>query len=114
MSNTTLQISAVQYATEHLQRLRYTILHNTCEQQPISLVCTRENTLVFVLVKHHRRNHASAPDEPVRTRIRAAAVRWLAETHHARTGRDIRFDAIGVLTDPDGRLQRLDHLEQAF
>jgi putative endonuclease len=28
--------------------------------------------------------------------------------------RDLRFDAIGVVIDPRGRLVRLDHLEGAF
>ena len=39
---------------------------------------------------------------------------FLTEVTDRPRSLDIRFDAIGVVIDPRGRLVRLDHLEAAF
>ncbi len=42
------------------------------------------------------------------------ASRWLVEREDRPHVRDLRFDAIGVTFDRDGRLIALEHLEGAF
>jgi putative endonuclease len=42
------------------------------------------------------------------------AAAFLAEVTDRPRRRAVRFDAIGVVIDPQGRLVRLDHLEGAF
>jgi putative endonuclease len=39
---------------------------------------------------------------------------WLSEHPDRPWSADLRFDAIGVVIDGQGRLVRLDHLEGAF
>jgi putative endonuclease len=42
------------------------------------------------------------------------AAAFLADVQDRPRATDLRFDAIGVVIDPRGRLVRLDHLEGAF
>ncbi len=42
------------------------------------------------------------------------AAAYLAEVHERPRASELRFDAVGVVIDPRGRLLRLDHLEAAF
>ena len=50
-----------------------------------------------------------------RRRLRRLAVAWLSDSRRERPfARTLRFDAVGVLVDGDGRLLRLDHLEGAW
>jgi hypothetical protein len=42
------------------------------------------------------------------------AAAYLAEVLDRPRASHLRFDAIGVVIDPHGRLVRLDHLEAAF
>jgi putative endonuclease len=42
------------------------------------------------------------------------AAQWLRERPDRPRAAELRFDAIGVTLEPDGRLVRLDHLEGAF
>ena len=83
-------------------------------------------TLVFLEVKTivFRRGAVRGPAYPLeavgsakRRQVRRLARLWLAErraSSSARSCRDIRFDAIGVLLSPAGRLLRLEHIEAAF
>jgi putative endonuclease len=50
-----------------------------------------------------------------RGRVRRMAREWLAARGSGGAWRaELRFDAVGVELDPDGRLLRLEHLEGAF
>jgi putative endonuclease len=42
------------------------------------------------------------------------AAQWLAQRQDHPRVESLRFDAIGVTLDRDGRLLRLEHLEAAF
>jgi putative endonuclease len=92
----------------------------------IDLIACDGRTLVFAEVKT-RRIGAGQPgvrpeQEPLarigerkRLRLRRLAAAWLAQEGRRRPGAPrIRFDAIGVIIDTDGRLRRLDHIENAF
>ncbi len=68
-------------------------------------------TIVFVEVKHRKRNSLSSPLESITpskvNKIRKTALKFLSETPVRYSS--IRFDAISVV---DGRVE--DHLENVF
>jgi putative endonuclease len=115
-------------AAAHLVRLSFSIVARNVRTRAgeIDLIAFDGVTLVFAEVKTRR---ISARDQRVRTdqeplpwlrprqraRLRRLAVAWLSEHKHLRpTAHTIRFDAIGVIVNGQGRLLRLDHLEGAW
>jgi len=109
-----------QLALEHLERLGYTLVarnHRT-RYGELDLIVRDARALVFAEVKTRRATRGAVPwdalDERKRRQVRDMARAFLAEGHARPAARDIRFDAIGVVIDPRGRLVRLDHLEAAF
>ena len=76
-------------------------------------------TLAFVEVKTRRasgsgRGPWEALHERKRAQVRRMAAAYLADVQDRPRATELRFDAIGVVIDPRGRLVRLDHLEAAF
>ena len=108
-------------ALAHLERLGYELVvrnHRT-RWGEIDLVVHDGAALVFVEVKTRRANGAGrgpweALHERTRTQVRRMAAAFLADVQDRPRATDLRFDAIGVVIDPRGRLVRLDHLEAAF
>ncbi len=107
-------------ALEHLERLGYRVVarnHRT-RLGEIDLVVGIGPTLVFVEVKTRRSQRSSAPwdslDERKRRQVRRLAAAFLNERPQRPSPRELRFDAIGILLDCQGRLLRLDHIENAF
>jgi putative endonuclease len=85
----------------------------------LDLVVHDGSTLVFVEVKTRRATGSGGqPWESLHPRktaqVRRMAAAYLAEVRDRPLSADIRFDAVGVVIDPRGRLVRLDHLEDAF
>jgi putative endonuclease len=119
-------------AAEHLERLGFEIAARNVRTRygEIDLIAFDGDALLFVEVKTRRSAErdaspspgARAQDEPLawlrssqRRRIKRLACAWLTEGPSSRPRRrTIRFDAIGVLVDRDGRLLRLDHVEAAW
>jgi putative endonuclease len=115
-------------AAAHLKRLSFTILARNVRTRSgeIDLIAFDGVTLVFAEVKTRRvragDRRIRADQEPLpwlrprqRARLRRLAVAWLSESKHLRpTAHTIRFDAVGVIVDGQGRLLRLDHLEGAW
>ena len=111
-------------AAAHLERLGLRVIARNVRlgAGEIDLIAFGAGTLVFAEVKTVRLRDgpgpATAPLERLghrqRLRLRRTAARWLAECPQRPRARLIRFDAIGVLLDPGGRLARLEHLEDAF
>jgi putative endonuclease len=108
------------YAREHLERLGFAVLAERARTRwgEIDLVVHDGRTIVFCEVKARLARGRAAPwaslHERKRRQVRRLAAAWLSETPDRPTGRDIRFDAIGVLVDETGRLVRLEHIEAAF
>jgi putative endonuclease len=107
-----------QLAAEHLERLGYAVVarnHRTRFGE-IDLIACDGTTLVFCEVKTRRGRGDpwDALHEAKRAQVRRMAGAYLAETADRPRVPDLRFDAIGVVVDPRGRLTRLDHLEGAF
>jgi putative endonuclease len=108
-------------ALAHLERLGYALVarnHRT-RWGEIDLVVHDGQTLVFVEVKTRRaartgRGPWEALHERKRAQVRRMAAAFLAEVEARPRAVDLRFDAIGVVIDPRGRLVALDHLEGAF
>ena len=108
-------------ALAHLERLGYALVarnHRT-RWGEIDLVVHDGQTLVFVEVKTRRatgsgRGPWEALHERKRAQVRRMAAAFLAEVENRPRAVDLRFDAVGVMIDPRGRLVALDHLEGAF
>jgi putative endonuclease len=107
-------------ALAHLERLGYELVarnHRT-RWGEIDLVVHDGAALVFVEVKTRRASGSGGPWEALherkRAQVRRMAAAFLSDVQDRPRSRDLRFDAIGVVIDPRGRLVRLDHLEGAF
>jgi putative endonuclease len=117
----TLGRAGEQLALEHLERLGYVLVarnHRTRHGE-LDLVVHDGGTLVFVEVKTRRTTASGgvpwdALHAAKQRQVRAMAAAFLRDVAQRPPARSVRFDAIGVVIDPRGRLVRLDHLEGAF
>ena len=106
-------------AAAHFERLGYAVVarnHRTRFGE-LDLVVCDDHTLVFAEVKTRRAGPGRPWDnlhERKRAQVRAMAAAYLAEVVDRPRGRELRFDAVGVVIDAHGRLVALDHLEGAF
>lgn len=87
----------------------------------LDLVALDGLSLVFVEVKAGRAGSAFGPERPVlsvdlrkQRRIRRLATAWMSERRDLPRYDEIRFDAIGVTYDRDGRITDYEHIEGAF
>jgi len=110
-----------QLATEHLTRRGFQILERNFRTRwgELDIIATDGHAIVFCEVKSRIANRANRdPLESVhprkRSQLRRMAAQWLHERADRPRAGELRFDAIGVTLEPDGRLVRLDHLEGAF
>jgi putative endonuclease len=113
-------------AAERLERDGYRVIERNyrTREGEIDLIARRGETLVFCEVKtliarDARERGPAYPLESVRTgkrtQVRRIARSWIAEQAGANRGwHSARFDAIGVLLSPAGKLVRLEHVEGAF
>jgi putative endonuclease len=114
-----------QIAAEHLAHRGYSIVARNFRTRygELDLIAADDRSIVFCEVKTRVAGTRAGPDGPLdaigrrkRDRLRQMATQWLADT----TARDrphrpeLRFDAIGVVVSPAGRLLALEHLENAF
>src|SRR5690349_3605524 len=108
-------------AAEHLEHRGYTIVARNFRTRygELDLVAAGDRSLVFCEVKTRVAGTRGGPAGPLdaigarkRERLRRMAVQWLSETPmRERPGRDkLRFDAIGVMLSPGGRLLALEHV----
>ena len=110
-----------QLAADHLTRRGFQILDRNYRNRwgELDIVAFDRRAIVFCEVKtrvatHERRDPLESVHWRKRAQIRRIAGRWLVDhPNHPRVG-DLRFDAIGVTLDANGRLLRLDHIEAAF
>lgn len=105
-------------AAGHLERLGYVVVARNYRTRhgELDLVACDARTLVFCEVKTRRGRGApfDALHEAKRRQVRRMAAEYLATVGDRPRAPDLRFDAIGVVVDGQGRLSRLDHLEGAF
>jgi putative endonuclease len=114
-----------QIAEEHLAHRGYSIVARNFRTRygELDIIAADDRSLVFCEVKTRIAGTRRGPDGPLdaigprkRDRLRRMATQWLAETSGGSRPRppDIRFDAIGVMLTPAGRLLAIEHLENAF
>jgi putative endonuclease len=113
-------------ATRYLERNGYRLVERNyrTREGEIDLIASRGTMLVFCEVKALRVGSTRGPSHPLegvgpakRRQVRRIARSWLAERQATRSrpaGREIRFDAIGILLSSAGEVQRLEHVEGAF
>jgi putative endonuclease len=112
-------------AEEHLEHRGYSIVARNFRTRygELDLIAADDRSLVFCEVKTRIAGSRGGPDGPLdaigprkRDRLRRMATQWLADTPgSARPSRaELRFDAIGVMLTPAGRLLALEHVENAF
>ena len=111
------------FALAHLEALGFSLLDRNYAtlRGELDLIVSDGVTLVFVEVKTQRIRIAkpltdATPLKWLSSRQlalrRPLALAWLYESAHPYTSaRDLRFDAIGILVDPEGALLKLDHLQ---
>jgi putative endonuclease len=108
-----------QLAAAHFERLGYEVVarnHRTRHGE-LDLVVADARTLVFCEVKTRRLGSGDPWDAlhaAKRTQVRDMAIAFLASVADRPRREQLRFDAVGVVIDAQGRLVRLDHLEDAF
>lgn len=113
-----------QLAVEHLQARGLTVVERNFRTRhgELDVILSDAEHLVFCEVKTRVVRGDPGPLGPFasiglrkRRQVRLMARLWLA----ARSGRgphppQLRFDAVGVTLDPEGRLVAIEHLEGAF
>jgi putative endonuclease len=87
----------------------------------LDIVALDGDALVFVEVKAGRAGSGFGPERPVHSvdrrkqlRIRRLATAWMSERRGVRPYAEIRFDAVGVSFDRNGRVIDIEFLEGAF
>jgi putative endonuclease len=112
-------------AAEHLEHRGFSIVARNFRTRygELDLIVADDRSLVFCEVKTRIAGTRGGPDGPFdaigpkkRLRLRRMALQWLAEAPAAdRPHRqELRFDAVGIVLSPAGRLLALEHLEDAF
>jgi putative endonuclease len=87
----------------------------------LDIVARDGRALVFVEVKAGRADSSFGPERPVlgvnhrkQLRVRRLATAWMGERRDAPHYAEIRFDAVGVTFDRNGRLVNVEHIRGAF
>jgi|SRR5215203_1019816 putative endonuclease len=121
-----LGASGERLARSHLEARGLTVLDTNFRTRhgELDIVAADERCLVFCEVKTRvgpaaRGRQDLGPFAAIGPRkqrkLRLLAREWLSEHGAAAPWRpELRFDAVGIEVDRDGRLLRIDHLEGAF
>ncbi len=104
-------------AKDHLVNLGYRILEQNWRYShaEIDIIAKQGETMVFIEVKARTSDKYGNPEWLVRREqqrlITNAAKAYMRKVNHEWL---VRFDIIGILTDWQGNIMRLTHLEDAF
>jgi putative endonuclease len=111
-------------AAERLEAAGYRVIERNyrTREGELDVIARRGDVLVFcevkTLVARGTGNGPAYPLEAVRhakrAKIRKLARAWMSERTGVVRFRSVRFDAIGVMLSPAGRLLAIEHLEAAF
>ena len=87
----------------------------------IDIVARAGRTLVFIEVKGAREDTRFGPERPIlsidfrkQRRIRRLATAWMSERRDQPPYDEIRFDAVGVILDRNGRPVDVEYVKGAF
>jgi putative endonuclease len=85
-------------------------------RREVDLVVRRDDLVAFVEVKTRAGPGYGAPEEAVtrlkQREIEAVALEYL--TRHRPGDVDVRFDVLSIVVGADGRVERVEHLEDAW
>lgn len=87
----------------------------------IDIVARDGRALVFIEVKGARRDTRFGPEKPIlsidfrkQRRVRRLATAWMSERRDQPPYAEIRFDAVGVTLDREGRPLEVEYVKGAF
>ena len=105
-------------ATQHLRSAGWTVVAKNYRfgRREIDLIVQKGPLLAFVEVKTRAGGGCGHPEEAVtwRKRREIEAVAEECLVRNARSGNQVRFDVIAIEVAADGRVTRLQHLEDAW
>lgn len=118
LSTVAIGRKAEKSAEKFLRRRGYRILHRNLRlpRGEIDIVAEHKGVLVFVEVKARSSDEFGTPIEAVNYRKRKQLSR-LAEqyiAHYESTERDYRFDVVEVYLRSDGKVSRIEVIQDAF
>ncbi|MGI6139907.1 MAG: YraN family protein [Candidatus Hydrogenedentales bacterium] len=108
---------AEKQAARYLQRKGYTLLHRNMRlgRYEVDIIVRKDDVVAFVEVRSRAADSVTTPEETIqytkRSHLRAAMRYYLAQ--HEEPGIYYRFDVMGVVILPDGKME-LTHTESAF
>jgi putative endonuclease len=85
-------------------------------RREVDLVVHRHGVLAFVEVKTRAGAGYGAPEEAV-TRLKQREIEIVAREYlvrHSPGDLDVRFDVLSIVVRPDGRVEQVTHLEDAW
>jgi putative endonuclease len=105
-------------AAEHLLGRGWRILARNYRfgRREVDLVVRRGDLVAFVEVKTRAGPGYGAPEEAV-TRLKRREIEWVALdylTRHRMGDVDVRFDVLSIVVGTGGRVERVEHLEDAW
>lgn len=105
-------------AVHYLEENGYRVLNKnySCRFGEIDMVALDRETLVFVEVRSRSSEEFGLAQESVNVRkqLKLRKLAWQYLKAEGQTGRNCRFDVIAVLFDRDGKVKRIEHIENAF
>lgn len=105
-------------ALRYLENNGYRILSRnySCSLGEIDMVAMDGEVLVFVEVRSRSGTDFGLAQESITSRkqSRLRQLAWYYLKTEGRTGSDCRFDVIAILFDGEGKVEKLEHIENAF
>lgn len=105
-------------AARYLEKNSYQVLcrNYSCRLGEIDIVARERETIVFVEVRSRSSDDYGLPQESVtsRKKMKLRQLAWHYLKAAGKTGAGFRFDVIALLFDGDGRVKKLEHIENAF
>lgn len=105
-------------AARYLEKNNYHVLYRnySCRLGEIDIVAREREVIVFVEVRSRSSDNYGTPQESItsRKKMKLRQLAWHYLKSVGKTNESCRFDVIAVLFDKEGRIIRLEHIENAF
>jgi putative endonuclease len=105
-------------ACTYLSNKGYTIIETNyrCREGELDIVARQKDTLVFTEVRTKKSYQFGTPEESItalkKEHLRAAAEHYLQD--HKKLPADWRIDVIAVQMNASGKVNRIEHIENAI
>lgn len=105
-------------ATHYLEKNNYQLLcrNYSCRLGELDIVAYERDVIVFVEVRSRSSGDYGLPQESItnRKKMKLRQLAWHYLKAVGKTNASCRFDVIAIQFDREGRVKRLDHIENAF